>query len=334
MRFLPIGFVVLALALPAGVAAYLKIGVELSNGSVVALKWKAFPVSYMVTNRSVPGVTAQQFQAATDTAFNTWTSVPNTAFSTRFVGLTSIDPSTASGQTVLGFEPHPADDRVLGQTTWEFDSSGNPVASHIWLNSAAIFTWSVAPSGEAGRFDVQSIMTHEIGHLFGLSHSALGETTLNTTSGGRSINGKAAVMFPIAYPSANTLDRTLKPDDVAGIADLYGTPVFRQQTGQISGRVTLSGAGVFGAHIFAFNQRTGTLVGGFSLDNQGTFVISGLEPGLYLVRAEPLDDADIDGFFDTGTVVNVNFKATYHSKLVAVPAGGASSSIEIRVSPK
>lgn len=333
-RLVPPALVALALVVPAGVTAYLKIGLELSSGAVIPLKWKAFPVRYMVTSRSVPGVTAQQFQTATDAAFNTWTSVPNTAFSTQFVGFTGIDPSVESGQTVLGFEPHPADDRVLGQTTWEFDSAGNPTASHIWLNSAAIFTWSVAPAGEAGRFDVQSIMTHEIGHLFGLSHSALGETTLQSSGGGRSINGKAAVMFPIAYPSANTLDRTLKPDDIAGISDLYGTPVFRQETGQISGKVTLNGAGVFGAHIFAFNQRTGELVGGFSLDNQGSFVISGLDPGLYVVRAEPLDDADTDSFFDTSQVVNINFKATYHAKLVAVPAGGASASIEIKVTPK
>src|SRR5262245_49200142 len=166
-RFLPIVLVALALAVPASIAAYLKIGVELSNGTVIPLKWKAFPVRYMVTNRSVPSVTAAQFQAATDAAFNTWTSVPNTAFSTQFIGFTAIDPSVDSGQTVLGFEPHPADDRVLGQTTWEFDSAGNPIASHIWLNSAAIFTWSVASAGESGRFDAQSILTHEIGHLFG-----------------------------------------------------------------------------------------------------------------------------------------------------------------------
>src|SRR6185436_11815419 len=217
--------------------------------------------------------------------------------STQFVGFTGIDPSAQSGQTVLGFGPHPELDRVLGQTTWEFNASGDPIASHIWLNSAAQFTWSTGTPGEVNKFDAQSILTHEIGHLFGLSHSAIGETTLQS-GGGRSIVAKAAVMFPIAYPpsngatppAGNTLDRVLKPDDVAGISDLYGTSAFHQQTGQIAGKVTLNGAGVFGSHVFAFNQRNGAIVGGFALDNTGAFVIGGLEPGLYLVGAEPLDD--------------------------------------------
>lgn len=328
-RLAPVAIVLLLLTVPSAVAAYLKIGVQV-GANVIALKWKAFPVRYMVTNRAVQGVTAAQLQTALAASFDAWTTVPNVAMSTQFVGFTAIDPSVDSGQTVLGFEAHPEEDRVLGSTSWEFDSAGNPIASHIYLNT--IFPWSVSSAGEAGRFDVQSIGTHEIGHLFGLSHSALGETTQQ--SGGRSVQGKAAVMFPIAYPPRTTLDRALKPDDVAGISDLYGTPALSQQNGQISGRVTLNGGGLFGAHVSAFNQRNGAIVGGFALDSAGAFVIGGLEPGLYLVRAEPLDDADIDSFFETGTVVNINFRATYYSKLVAVPAGGASSQIEIKVASK
>ena len=57
------------------------------------------------------------------------------------------------------------------------------------------------------------------------------------------------------------------------------------------------GDGVFGAHVVAFNLETGDLVGGFSLNQLGEFVIAGLEPGPYVVRAEPLDDVDVEGFF-------------------------------------
>jgi len=295
-------------------------------------------VRYLVTNRAVAGVTAQQFQTATDAAFGSWNAVPTAQISSSFVGFTAIDPTTDSGQTVLGFESHPEDENVLGSTFWEFDTSGNPRAAHIYLNT--IFQWSVASPGEPGKFDVQSIMTHEIGHLWGLSHSAIGET--NQVSGGRSVVGKGAVMFPIAFPPTNgtpattnnTIDRTLKPDDIAGISDIYATPAFLQQFGQVQGKVTLNGAGIFGAHVTAFNQRTGAIIGNFSLSNDGSFVIGGLDPGLYLVRAEPLDDADIDSFFDTPNNVNINFKATYYAKLVAVPAGGASAAIEIKVVAK
>jgi hypothetical protein len=91
---------------------------------------------------------------------------------------------------------------------------------------------------------------------------------------------------------------------------------------------------VFGAHVVAFNPATGDLVAGFTLTDQGEFVIGELKPGQYIVRVEPLDDADLDSFFDTDTPVNINFQIAYYSKQVAVPAGGAGASITIPVKSK
>ncbi len=175
---------------------------------------------------------------------------------------------------------------------------------------------------------------HELGHLLGLGHSAIGETTPRVPRPGRDIIAKRAVMFPIAYPRVNIEDRTLKPDDIAGLTDIYGTTESTRRLGQISGKVTLNGAGIFGAHVTAFNSATGAIIGGFSLSAQGEFVISMLEPGLYVVRVEPIDDADITSFFDEDAGVNINFRPAYHEKLVTVPAGGTSGDIEIKVQAK
>ena len=150
-----------------------------------------------------------------------------------------------------------------------------------------------APTATRRRFDVESVLTHEIGHLLGLGHSALGETEPRS-GGGRAVLGKRAVMFPIAYPRGSILDRTLEADDVAGITDIYGNvDSASSELGAIAGRVTLNGAGVFGAHVTAFNSATGDLVSGFTLNNQGEFVIARSRPGVYIVRVEPLDDADV-----------------------------------------
>jgi hypothetical protein len=319
-----------ALALAPRLSAYLRFGVQVGN-NVIALKWSQLPVRYFITDRGVPGVTSQQLQAAVSSAFSTWSAVPTAQVSGQFAGFVSAEPVNKDGVTVIGFQDQPDLDRVLGVTTHNVDSvTGAVIESDIFLNSS--FAWSVAPGGQAGRYDVQSISTHEIGHLFGLSHSALGETELQP-DGGRRVLGKSAVMFPIAFPSGNIADRVLKPDDVAGISGIYSTPAFNQ-LGSISGRVTLNNAGLFGAHVTAFNPNTGVLVGSFALDQQGSFVIDGLTPGLYVVRVEPLDDGDLDSFFEENATVNLNFKATYFSKLVAVPAGGAGPAIEIRVQPK
>jgi hypothetical protein len=312
-------------------AAYLKLGVEVNSGDVVGVRWDDMPIRYFVTNRDVAGVSATQLQAALARAFGTWGEVPDVEISTTFGGYVSAEPSVEDGASVIGFRARPELDRVLGAASFSTDDvTGEILEADIFFNS--IFTWSVAASGESNRFDIESIAVHEIGHLLGLGHSALGETE-ERSDGGRTVLGKRAVMFPIAYPRGNIEDRTLEADDRAGIADLY-QPERDRSLGAVSGRVTLNGSGIFGAHVTAFNQKTGDFVGGFTLNSRGTFVIAGLAPGLYVIRVEPLDDADLDSFFSDEADVNIDFRPTYYPKLVAVPAGGAGAAIEVKVQAK
>jgi hypothetical protein len=234
--------------------------------------------------------------------------------------------------SVIGFQSRPDMDRTLGATTFLVDDvTGEILESDIFLNT--IFNWSVAPNGETNRFDVESILVHEVGHLLGLGHSALGETEPRP-GGGRAVLGKRAVMFPIAFGPGTIEDRAIKADDVAGITDIYGTSQAQQELGGIVGKVTLNGVGVFGAHITAFNPATGDMVSGFSLTPQGDFAIAALKPGQYIVRVEPLDDADIDSFFDTDTAVGLNFQVTYFPRQVTVPVGGSGAAIEVKVRKK
>jgi hypothetical protein len=73
------------------------------------------------------------------------------------------------------------------------------------------------------------------------------------------------------------------------------------------------------------------MVGGFSLNAQGQFVIGGLEPGPHVLRVEPLDDGDIDSFFDLTLDIDADFRAKFHDRLAVVPRGGGVNDIEIRV---
>jgi len=309
--------------------AYLKLGTRVGN-NIVNAKFNTFPIRYFVTNRDVPGVTAQQAQQAYDRAFATWHAVPNTGMSSQFVGFTGANPGAADGINVLGFQNRPDLDRVLGSTSITTNSTtGEILDADIFFNST--FAWSVAQGGEAGRQDLESIALHEIGHLHGLGHSMIGETEL--IGGGRRVLGAEAIMFPIAF-SAGTVNRTLRADDIAGISDIYGDSTFRTSTGSITGRVTKNGTGVLGAHIVAFNPASGKLVGGFTLSDDGTFTIAGLEPGPQVVRVEPLDDGDISSFLDPALNIDVNFKVVFYNKLVVVPRGGTAPSIEVKVVAK
>jgi hypothetical protein len=312
------------------VQAYLKFGVLTPTG-VRAIVWNR-PIQYLVTNRDTAFVTASQLQGTVSRAFASWAEVPNVTINHSFIGFTNAEPFTADGVSVIGFRSRPELDRTLAAATFELDAiTGEIKESDIFFNTA--FIWSASASGTTDRFDLESVGLHEIGHLLGLGHSALGETEIRPT-GGRRVLAKRAVMFPIAYPAGNIEDRTLEADDRAGITDAYSFTTSARDTGTISGNVRLGSSGIFGAHVTAFNTRTGELIGGFTLDNNGGFAIGGLPPGLYVVRAEPLDDADIDSFFEEGTVVNTNFKPAYSPTLVAVPAGGSGPRVEIRVVAK
>lgn len=310
--------------------AYLKLGAR-SGGRTVTLRWGSFPIRYFVTDRSGGGVSASQLQQAIARGFGSWEAVDTATVSSEFVGFTAAGPVSGDGVTTLGFVNRPDLDRVLGATNFFLDQvDGEVIESDIFFNST--FDWSVAASGEGTRFDVESIAVHEIGHLLGLAHSALGETEIRP--GGRRVLGAETVMFPVAFSAGTTIGRALKADDMAGISDVYPAGEFRRTTGSVSGRVTKAGRGVIGAHITAFDPRTGRQVGGFSLNSDGAFTISGLEPGPHVLRVEPLDDGDIDSFFEASLGVDVDFRPKFYERLVVVPRGGSTNGVEIVVQSK
>ena len=322
----------LALVVPASASAYLKLSVRTLSGEVVSARWSRTPVRWFVTDRGVAGVSASELHAALTRAFATWQNVPTATIDFQFVGFTGARPSDDDGMNVLGFQDLPELERVLGVTEFTVDlRTGDLIESDIFFN--ATFNWSVATPGVAGRFDVESVALHEVGHLLGLGHSALGETELMPNAR-RRVLSSAAVMFPISFGTGNTADRQLQPDDIAGVSDLYPSVSHRADTGAARGRVTSSGRPLFGAHVVALNLQTGDLIAGFTVNEDGQFEITGLTPGPHVIRVEPLDDADTESFFGRSETIDLDFQVTYLDRLFVAPRGGVGERFDVAVRPK
>ena len=322
-----LGVVLLALA-TAPAQAYLKFGVEV-GGRTVPVRWSPGAIRYFIFERDFGGVSPQAFSDAISRATTTWNAVPGLPVSFSAQGFTRSQPLEADGRTTLGFLDRPDQERVLGATTFLLDATtGALIESDIYFNTR--FRWSTATAGEPGATDLESVALHELGHLLGLGHSAIGETEV--TANGRRVLSTGAIMFPIAWPAGAIADRVLQPDDIAGVRDLYDA-LPAAEFGSIQGRVTKNGRGVYGAHIVAFGLESGEMIGGYTLNADGDFVIAGVREGPHILRVEPLDDADLESFFGPANV-DIAFNVTYGPRLAVVQAGGATSPLTIEVRPK
>ncbi|MEI6128390.1 MAG: matrixin family metalloprotease, partial [Pseudomonadota bacterium] len=85
-----------------------------------------------------------------------------------------------------------------------------PTYIFIYLNSN--LTWSTKSTPDGDEYDVQSVITHELGHAMGLLDS----------SSGRAMHGPCQ--------AGTIVMRTLNQDDTNGAAFLYGTSSFNTTT--------------------------------------------------------------------------------------------------------
>lgn len=169
-----------------------------------------------------------------------------------------------------------------------------------------------------GAYDLESILIHEIGHWFGLDHSAVWR----------------AIMFPYSPPPGQFLgdrpttqapDGPLSDDDRTAIRALYADPNDTVDVGSITGRlipanpfalaaIPPSSAGKFvtgivGGHIVVVDADTGSVIAGTlsgwtcdasnpPLQFDGSFDIERLPVGhTYMIYAEPLDGLVAPGDF-------------------------------------
>jgi Matrixin len=171
-------------------------------------------------------------------------------------------------------------------------------------NAQVTFATPGALPSAPQSYDLESVLTHELGHFLGFSHSAIW----------------SAMMYPYApapgtfagqRPTVQQSDAPLADDDRTGLRVLYPDPSDTTNVGTITGRIlpanpfSLPAAppgvtGIFGAHVVAVDQASGAVIagsiGGWSClvpgpaQFDGTYSLERLPLGrTYSVYAEPLN---------------------------------------------
>jgi hypothetical protein len=176
----------------------------------------------------------------------------------------------------------------------------NPSDSHV------AYATPSALSSAASAYDLESLLTHELGHALGFSHSAVW----------------SAIMFPYApapgsfsgmRATAQQPDAPLGEDDRTGLRILYPDAADSLHTGSIRGRIVPANplslpafppgvTGIFGSHVVAVDAQSGAVVGatigGWSCSDpgptqfDGSYVLERLPVGhAYEVYVEPFNGA-------------------------------------------
>src|SRR5207249_8148431 len=155
--------------------------------------------------KGMPRITNASDFASVQASFQTWENIQGANIKFAFKGTTPAETVAHDGLNIVTFTDTsaPLGSSTIAATFSYFRTENGQTVfdeSDIAFNPAIEFS----TSGESNKFDIQSVLTHEIGHFLGLDHSAL----------------VSSVMVPFGVPSQ--LDqRTLAYDDIAGVMEMY-----------------------------------------------------------------------------------------------------------------
>ena len=299
---------ILLLARPAW--SYLTLRILTPSKEVAQLKWAGFPIQWRVNPTQGANVAGARSQAEVfRAAFTAWQAVPTATVNFTEGAVTPPSVRRAvDGVNLISTNVSVAEyaDSAVGRTfTVYFDATGvdelgrkidfpgQVVEADVLFNPSSLFSTDVIPA--AGRFDLQSVATHEIGHLLGLGHTSI----------------TSSVMFP-NVATGTSYARTLSVDEIAGVSTIYPSAAFAGK-GSLSGTVrTTANSVVYGAIVTAVNANGQPVASAFT-NPQGQYTIQGLDAGTYTIYAEPMDQplaiGDLPTLIDIypANVVQTNF---------------------------
>jgi hypothetical protein len=228
----------------------------------VTVAWpaSAFPIQYQVDRRVMDAL--PNAPVVIDHAFAAWSGAPDTniSFESLGVGDGLVAGEADHKNTITLADGLFKDQYAIAMTTNWYDPTGRLTQADIMIDASLVNS----------DYNMQHAITHEIGHLLGLDHSAV----------------LSAIMFPYVPHGSDV--PALDSDDRNAIANIYPKTDPTLIGGMLRGRVQGDSGGVFAAQVVAVNENGEPVATGLS-DQNGDFMLQALPAGNYRIYAEPLD---------------------------------------------
>ncbi|MEO6334443.1 MAG: matrixin family metalloprotease [Pyrinomonadaceae bacterium] len=255
-----------------------------SEEEIPNLRWKAGIIRIAVSSsllREIPNIKRDSdVSGAIARSIDAWAAVANIEIQETSSDKQSASPAGLAGdgvslvtiaatpENVLLFAKDP--ENAAATTRVFYNKRGMITEADIVLNPYLQFS----TDGTIGTFDLESTLTHEIGHLLGLPHSPVFGSTMHANYGKNGVFGLQ-----------NFTSRTLAADDIAAVRALYGGRSEDSECcGNIAGSILLGtkSARNFEVWIEDSNGR----VNASTRSSDGEFHFSGVNAGKYRVFAQ------------------------------------------------
>lgn len=294
--------------------------------------WATVPIPFALNANGTFDVTQDQEFDAVRAAFSTWDALANSnlAFSEAASPVPNKVSDSDGTNVVVWIDdvsnPLVQSRGVVAAAAVTFTlATGDILDADIWLDGVHQ-SWTSSADGNttsnSGPWDIQGILTHEVGHFIGLDH----------------VTTRSSVMFPTTYPGSAV--HTLSQDEISAVQFIYPSATPPAES-RISGTVTRSGVGVKRAYVVAYQSGL-AIVGGLA-DASGNYSLRRVPPGSYLVRVQPYStspDVVASAFFTQTGNVDVDFLSVIYPNVaqessattVPVTAGNNTTGINFSVS--
>jgi YVTN family beta-propeller protein len=261
----------------------------------------SFPVHYRVSSIGPTGLNFSEVESEVQAAFAAWTGVSGAQTSFQYDGLsTDVNAVPGDGVNLVTFNdpdyPFPNGVLAVGVATsytarthinGEFFRPGQIRDSDMIFNTRESFR--TPGSGPPTGVDLRSVAVHEAGHVLGLSHSAVQNST----------------MFYVLPQGTHA--STLEPEDISALRSAYPDPAAQATLTRLAGRVVsgYTGDGVPGVIVYVMSEASGDTVGCTYTLGDGSYNFSGIDASSVYIAIHALDGSSDIGFITQDNINDV-----------------------------